>query len=353
MRKSLIAISVAAIVMAGACADDPETGEDTQSLREITFLIPFPGATSYPPPYLAQELGYFAEEGLDVVVEAADGSGAVVQQLAAGNVVVGDAGIGSLAQAAGEGQDLVSVYVKTHRTPFELVTLADSEFQAVSDLEGAQIGLASATGGEVPVLRAALAENGIDPDTDVELVAVGDAGPAAVALERGRIAAYMSDKFSMIEVKDQLDVRSLDLADLENYPADVLVFDRDTVENDPDLVVGIGRAHAKAAEFSFANPEATMAILQELVPDQITDPEGLDMTFLELQMSIDEPPAEVNGQWGAAAPGVIAAYMEFLLEQGELNEEVNPEEVYTDEFVEEFNDFDKDAIRQEAADYDG
>ncbi|MGI9500953.1 MAG: ABC transporter substrate-binding protein, partial [Geminicoccaceae bacterium] len=55
-----------------------------QDLEQITFAQPSPSAINSYPVFVAIGEGYFAEEGLEVTVEAVNGSASVLQAMAAG-----------------------------------------------------------------------------------------------------------------------------------------------------------------------------------------------------------------------------------------------------------------------------
>ena len=104
--------AVAALVLAACGVEDPDetiVDEDTpadademdlEQVRQISGAIPFPGGIPFFPILVAQERGYLADEGIELTnVEPLDGSGAVVQQIAAGQVE-------SPRPGAGPGDDL-------------------------------------------------------------------------------------------------------------------------------------------------------------------------------------------------------------------------------------------------------
>jgi hypothetical protein len=54
-------------------------------------------------------------------------------------------------------------------------------------------------------------------------------------------------------------------------------------------------------------------------------------------------PPEAEGRWGYADPASVERYMDFLVEQGELEAPVDTE-IFVNDFVDEYNDFDKSAL---------
>ena len=60
-----------------------------QEMTKVTFVQPSPSAINSFPVFVAIGEGYFAEEGLEVTVEAINGSGAVLQALSSGQAQFG------------------------------------------------------------------------------------------------------------------------------------------------------------------------------------------------------------------------------------------------------------------------
>ncbi|MCA9930744.1 MAG: ABC transporter substrate-binding protein, partial [Anaerolineales bacterium] len=152
--------------MAGCQADAPD------SLQEMTFMagfkpqanLPFVGA------YVAQEKGYFADEGLNVTIRHSAGGGEHLQLLAAGEVQVTtqDAAV-LLQRLADPGLPLVSIALIGQRGQQAFVALADSGINTPADWAGHTIGF---KGTPPPDLFAILEANGIEQD-DVDLINVG------------------------------------------------------------------------------------------------------------------------------------------------------------------------------------
>ena len=179
---------------------DQACAEDDGSLRQTSMLLPFPFAVPFFPVFVAQARGYFEDEGLEVTVESTDGSATVVQQVAAENVDFGMADPGPTIDAVVAGQELRVVYVYQSGLIYALVTPEGSPFTEIADLAGETVGVSEATAGEVPFLEGLLATNGVDPDTDVEIVETGGGASTAAAFDGDRIVAYFSDYFNVIEL---------------------------------------------------------------------------------------------------------------------------------------------------------
>jgi NitT/TauT family transport system substrate-binding protein len=353
-RRPVWSGALLAAVLALALVACSPAGQGQEELREVTFLVPFPSEVSFFPIPVAEEMGYFAEEGLTVEILGLQGSGAVLQQIISGQSDIGatDPGLFATATIEGTADGHITVFTLNQHLVFRLVRLAgQTEISDVSDLAGQTIGVSELTGGEMPVLQGALAAEGIDPETDVEIIEVGGGETAAVALERGTIVAYMAAISNMPALEGQgLELEEFDLGAFDLFPAANIVVPRDAVENDRDFVVGLLRGIAKGLEFGFANPEATIDLIEARSPDQVQN-----RAFAEGQLRWNlitrELPAEAEGRWGYNNQAGWEFYISFLQAGGQVPQGVSIDELYTNDLLPEANDFDASAIQADARDY--
>lgn len=137
-----------------------------------------------------------------------------------------------------------------------LVVRADGPIRQVADLKGKKIGYVPGTMHEI-LLRETLARNNLMPDRDVRLTRV-DFFDMGMALARGGIDAFLSgEPFPTLAVNKGY-------GRILSYPyygesigtinAGMLV-KRETIENDPDIVLKLVTAHARATEYLKAHPD--------------------------------------------------------------------------------------------------
>lgn len=325
----------------GLCADGGEP-------RDTSLVLPFPFAVPFFSVFVADSLGYFEEEGLNVEISFVDGSASVVQQVVANNVDFGMSDPGPILDAITAGEDLVVPYVFQTGLIYGLVVPEDSPHSEVADLAGETVAVSEATAGEVPFFEALLASNGIDPETGVTIVESGAGGSTAAAFEAGRIVSYFSDYFNIIELGFEIPLKEFDLGEFGLFHAASVVTQDATVESDPDLVVCLTRAMARASEFTHASPEAALIAIASKHPDQVTDPEGFDLLAIQETIKRTIPYEESGGLWGWNRPESWQGYVDFLAARGELEAELDPTTAYTNDLIEQTNDFDADAERQAA-----
>ena len=147
-----------------------------QDMRDITFVQPSPSAINSFPVFTAIGEGFFAEEGLNVTVEAINGSGAVLQALSAGQAHFGRPGPGPLLAARTRGVEAVHIYNVAARSNFGIAVQEDSEYTSIEDLRGKVIGTGTADGAEVGFARNVLTGAGMTEGEDYTFLTVGDGG---------------------------------------------------------------------------------------------------------------------------------------------------------------------------------
>ncbi|MGH2557208.1 MAG: ABC transporter substrate-binding protein, partial [Actinomycetota bacterium] len=302
MRGPRWLITLVALALVGAACNggggdtDGQDGDQAQEIRELTALIPFPSGAVFYPLFVAQDRGYFEEEGLSVTTEAVDGSGQILQQMLAGQAEVGFPSPGPFMSSVLEGSDLVSVYTLFQSNVFSLQTLADSDVASLADLEGTTVGVGTIEGGEPPFVRAVLSEEaGLEEETDYEILAVGDGGTASVGLNRGEISAYAAafPDVAIMRLRG-LELRNLLPEGFQSFFDSLMVVQREFMDQDPEVVEGLGRAIAKATLWGMENPEGVLDITAEHFPEEAEDRE-FTLALLEETMTLFELPPETDG----------------------------------------------------------
>jgi NitT/TauT family transport system substrate-binding protein len=358
---------VLALAGCGGAAEEGAAGEGATAaggeLEPITFLLTNERSIQYHPIHIAEELGYFEDEGLDVSIEVVDGSSAAMQQLIAGNGDLSLPSAPAVVQAVAQGHDPVWFYTFFYQNVFDLSAPTES---GVTDLQGLQdktIGISEPSGGEVPLIRGAMAGSGLTENEDYQLLAIGEGDASTFeALERGRAHAYSSSVFDVAAVEAAgMDLTPLLPDEFRFMPSQGLVAMRETFEEKGDAMVGFARAQAKGKVFAEANPEAANAIAEQYGPELYEDPafaesiwEATERLFTPPE-DIETDPAEVMGTH--YLPG-WDFYLDFI-SQGTEEEgavpagTVDTAVLVTDELLGEINDFDRAAVEQEAEAYEG
>ncbi|MEP4030308.1 ABC transporter substrate-binding protein [Roseibium polysiphoniae] len=272
MNRRTIMSLLSAVLVSGLLGG----GAFAQSLRDITFVQPSPSAINSFPVFVAIGEGYFEDEGLNVTVEAINGSGAVLQALSAGQAHFGRPGPGPLIAARTRGVNAVHIYNVAARSNFGIAVQEGSDYQSIEDLRGKVIGTGTADGAEVGFARNVLSSAGMVEGTDFEFLTVGDGGPATAAFLNGEIDAYSASTADTAVLNQRgMKVRDITPAEFGRFFGNGIATMADTIANDRELVEGWSRAFAKGHAFALddANRDAVLAHLAAGNPQEGEDKE--------------------------------------------------------------------------------
>ena len=297
-----------------------------QSMRDITFVQPSPSAINSFPVFVAIGEGFFEEEGLNVTVEAINGSGAVLQALSAGQAHFGRPGPGPLIAARSRGVEAVHIYNVAARSNFGIAVQEGSDYQSIEDLRGKVIGTGTADGAEVGFARNVMTGAGMTEGDDYEFLTVGDGGPATAAFLNGEIDAYSASTADTAILNQRgMAVRDITPAEFGRFFGNGIATMADTIANDRELVEGWSRAFAKGHAFALddTNREAVLVHLAAGNPQEGEDKEFQSALFdavrsktvpTEGSAHLGWYPAEVWGEWQDAlvAGGEISGPLDDL-----------------------------------------
>jgi NitT/TauT family transport system substrate-binding protein len=341
--KWIVMVLVAGLLATGlvACGGDDVASEGTSSgapeATTLTVATPFPSGLAFPELFVAIARKNFDDENLTIEVEPLDGSGSTLQALATGQVDVAVPSPGPIMQAAQRGGTPLSIYTSYQRGIFSLITSPETGVRSLEDLEGKTIGVGALDSGEVPVVKAMLATVGLEEGDGYKLLAVGDGGTASAALQRGEIAAYGA-AFVDILILEGSGAELIDLSP-EGFQGGTdthYVVSKDMRDSDPDVIVRFGRALAEGAAWLHENPDQALDLICDRFPEECEDREFAQQ-LLDAVLELQKLPPSADGQWGYTDMDAIQEFGDMLFEQGELQAKPDVSQMFTDEFVPDFN----------------
>lgn len=295
MRKLISAVAAAAAVtlaLAGcagggggtpagtAGADGATSGAAGGELTPIKVgVIPI---VDVAPVYLAQELGYFAEEGLDVTLELAQGGAAIVPSVVSGDYQFGFGNVTSQVLAISQGVPLQGVGAGNFTTGTNpdaggVVVPADSDIKTAADLAGHTIAVNTLNNiGDITV-REAVEKAGGDPSS-INFVEMGFPDmPAAVT--GGQVdAAWVVEPHLTRVIEAGARVVSWNWAETDpNLIISTYFTSQQYAEANPEIVASFKAALDKALTHAAENPEAAKDILDNYTDIDATIKEKMTM----------------------------------------------------------------------------
>ena len=272
----LLAMTMALGLLAGcgqtesAPKEDGDTA-DQEKLQKIVITEQVRGY-HWAPAYLAQTLGYFAEEGLDAEFQTIKGGDATAPVLA-GEAQFCLKGIETALMVNESGQGCKVVLSSTQKYPYQLVG-ASEKYATIESLKGQTVaGGQSTNSGPYSFAKACIASAGMDPAADVNVTTMASAGYAA-AIESGELqAAVSANPWSAKKLADQGGVVIVDgtnEAEIEKiigsptYELFTVIASDELIQSDPELIQKAVNAMVKAMQWmEQATPEE---IAEKMLP---------------------------------------------------------------------------------------
>ena len=326
--NSRLAHVLVAGVLLAACAGGGSTG--VGDAKRITFMagfspqanLPFVGA------YVARDLGYFADVGLDVAIQHSAGGGEHLQLLAAGEVDVTtqDAAV-LLQRRADPGLPLVSIGLIGQRGQQAFVALADSGIETPSDWAGHTVGY---KGTPPPDVFAILDAVGLEV-ADIELVNVGF-DPRV--LTEGQV-----DVYPVFKSNEPDTIRGwgfeLNMWDAADFGVPTLgltyVATGDMVAKEPEVLDAFMTAAIRGIEYARDHPEEAIDIVMRYVGEEGDAEHQRFILDTELIDSVSDTTAANGLGWQKAEQW--SALQDLLLRYDALASPVDVSEVFTTQFL--------------------
>ncbi|MDM9650955.1 ABC transporter substrate-binding protein [Pseudomonas wenzhouensis] len=245
---------------------------------------------------LAAQKGYFAEEGLNVTIDAGNGSAGAVTRVATGAYEIGFADFNALIEYSANNPQtpIKAVYMVYNNTPAAAFALKSSGIATPADLKGKTLAAPVFDAGR-KAWPAFARHNGLAMD-DVTWKSV-DPAIRETMLARGQVDAITGFYFTSLLNLQARGVKAEDIVSLQYPQYGVELYGNAIIASDkllsekPELVKGFLRAFNKALLETLADPQA--AVAHVLKQDPLTKPE-LELSRLQLALQANVVTDEVR-----------------------------------------------------------
>ncbi|MGR3659978.1 MAG: ABC transporter substrate-binding protein [Paracoccaceae bacterium] len=224
------------------CAGGPAIAQ-TNTFR---FITPFSFSLSFASVLYGDSAGYYADEGLDMELQAAKGAAMAAQMVLADQMDVGrTGGTNYIVSRVNNAAPLISIATIAQLSPFFIISSDENPVDSVADLSGRTVGMASLGGSMEGTLDLLMRGGGLDPDT-VNKVKVADSAASFALIEAGRAGAFIGSTSSMIKAKAaRPNVHAIPMDD--GMPGQVYVARPEDVEANPSKYIAFLKATYRAA----------------------------------------------------------------------------------------------------------
>lgn len=282
-KRHFLKTTTAMLALAGLCAAGTAQAQNKPIKFQLDWRFEGPSALFLQP----AAKGYFKDAGLDVSIDAGNGSGATVTRVASGTYDMGFADMAALMEFHANNPDApnkpVAVMMVYNNSPAAVLALKKSGIKTPADLSGKKLGAPVFDSGRkaFPIFEKA---NNV---SNVSWTAM-DPPLRETMLVRGDVDAITGFSFTSIL---NLEARGVANADIVVMPfadygvkiyGNVIITTPKMLKENPAAVKAFLSAFAKGAKEVIANPEAAIAVVKER--------DGIINTALEtrrLKLAID------------------------------------------------------------------
>ena len=338
------------LLIAAALANCGTAVAQAEALTKVTVMQPIASYdVRYAPWAMAQQKGYFAQEGLDVDLPLTKGSLIVIQQLINGSAVYGVLPPDAVTIANSKGANLKFFYSFTTKNPFPLAVLDNSPVKSLDDLRGKKIGLFSMSAVQFYITQAIMKSRGMDKDKDYTLIDVGSGPAALAALQRGDVDALAEDIIIYGGFANRgAKFRFLTSPQMEKVFAWGLLSTEENLKKNPQQAVAIARGLTKGRIACAADTRKCVEAYFTQYPN--AKPQGLDTEKAATEQeailkNFLAYSAKPDGEWGSYPAGAWDAVMDYLTGASLIPAPIDQAKMVTSDLLKDINKFDPASIK--------
>ena len=331
MHKKMLAAGLAAVMTVGAAGSTTVSAADNET-EKITFVLDWTPNTNHTGLYVAENLGYFEDQGLEVeIVQPPEGGADAL--VASGRAQFGVSFQDSMAPGVAGDNALPTTAVAAliqHNTS-GIISRKGEGMDTPKGMEGKKY---ATWDGPIEV---AMIQNVVEQDggdfSKVEMI------PSTVtdevsALESGSVDAiwifyaWAGVKFELTGAETDY-FAFKDINPVFDYYTPVVIANNEFLEEEPETAKKFLTALRDGYEYAIENPEEAADILCEAAPE--LDPE---LVLASQEYLKDQYKAEVS-QWGYIDPKRWNAFYEWLNENGLTEVEIPENAGFSNDYLPE------------------
>jgi NitT/TauT family transport system substrate-binding protein len=310
-------------------ATQPAPSPTARPRTSIDLAMGYIPSVQFAPFYVAQERGYFADAGLDVKFRygiESDlmklvGTGQLPFMIGSGEEVV-----------LGRSQGLPVRYVMRWYRKFPVVLFAKAAqgIRSPLDLAGKRVGIPGLFGASYVGWEALIYASGLDPAA-VNLQSIGFTQASAVSEDRVDAALdYIVNGPVQLQQAGE-EVTVLPVYDYVDLPSNGIITNEQTLNEKPELVRALVSAVTRGLADTLADPDAAFDISIAAVPEAGGPQIKTSRAIFDASVKLWQADA---GELGRSDPVTWAKAASFMKEMGLIQNEVDPADLFTNDFVE-------------------
>ncbi|MCL5075112.1 MAG: ABC transporter substrate-binding protein [Chloroflexi bacterium] len=294
-------------------------------LTPVRFRLDWKVGAQHAPYYVAKELGYYRDVGLDVTIDEGSGSADSSKLVGTGKIEFGIVDGAALITARSQEIPVVSVAVIYQKTPISLFWLKGKQnIKQPSDLKGKTIGSNPKSATTIG-LEALLTAQKIKKE-EVKIIPIGFGVEPLLAGQVETMMGFTNSEPVTIRHKG-MDIDELLVADygVKLYGL-TLTTNEQILKDKPDLVKGFVQASLKGWQYAFQNPEKTIDIFLKARPEA---DRKLEMDTLKATLPIVESEATKKNGLGWQEAGIWKEAQDTLFNLGVIAKKTDVDRMFS------------------------
>jgi len=320
-----VGFAAAAAIALAACSSPASSSSDGSGSDTVGMAIqPWLG---YGPWYIAQEEGYFADQGVDVTITNFSNDADMSAAFASHRVQIANVASHSALQLKEQGLDISIVLLLDASLTADAI-LSDGAVSSVADLKGQRIAFEEGSVSNL-LLGYALQQSGLSL-SDITPVPM-DPSEAATALIGGSVPVAVTYEPYISEAQQASGdlERIFTAGEKPGLISDVLIVDNSYLKENPEAVQKVVNAWGPAVAFYESNPDEARSIIATNVG---SDVEALATAFDGVEFfPLDDNKTRLGGDY---ATSVLPAVQDVATEIGLLEGGTDTAEMIDSSFVE-------------------
>lgn len=244
-------------------SDTEETNTTPKTLHKIKITQPN-FLEAWLPVYIANEKGYFAEEGLEVEFVTVMGGHNVRAAVIAGEAQFGHTGYEQVASTFEQGKSCKMIMTTTKKHPWSY--FVGKNIESIADLKGKNIDGGLEGSSYRSFARAVVQFGGLDPNKDVQFVNI-PRGSEIAALEKGEVHGALGADSNTVHLINKGFKQLVNMIDDEDhnavvgsdtYPLFVVMVNDEYIKSNPEQVQAFTNAVVKGMDFMKENNAETI-----------------------------------------------------------------------------------------------
>ncbi len=323
-----IIISLLLMGLTAACGGPVvDAPPENSSLQKVRLGVGYIPDIQFAPLYVAQQKGFYAEEGLEVDIEYGFEND-FVALAAQGNREFAIASGDQVILARSQGLPITYIMKWYQRYPVALMSAADRGISQPADLTGKTVGLpglygASFIGWKALVYAGKLEESGIS---------VKEIGfTQAAAIQQGQVDAamvYIANEPTQLRSQG-IDINVIQISDYINLVSNGLVVGQTLLTDNPELVERMTRATLRGLTYATDHPDEAFEIARSIIPEITDETAPTQRQVLDASIELwqtDQPGLSNTQDWQES--------VEFMRQTGLLEKPVDVDQLFTNQFIE-------------------